>query len=138
VLLSDATQELTRDTLPGGATLKSLGEHRLRDLARPERVFQLLHPDLPADFPPLRSLDSPDLPNNLPQQGHEFHRAGTGDGRDQDAARQGPLLTLTGSGGTGKTRLSLQVAADVLDAFPDGVWLIELAPLADPALVPKR
>lgn len=68
ILLSDVAQELTRDHLPPAVSLKPLGEHRLRDLARPETVFQLLHPDLPAEFPPLRSLDNADLPNNLPQQ----------------------------------------------------------------------
>lgn len=137
VLLSEATQELTRDTLPTGASLKSLGEHRLRDLARPEQVFQLLHPDLPANFPPLRSLDNPQMPNNLPQQVTSFI------GREKEMAevkallKETRLLTLTGSGGCGKSRLSLQVAADVLEEYAGGVWLVELAPLADPALVPQ-
>jgi predicted ATPase/class 3 adenylate cyclase/Tfp pilus assembly protein PilF len=135
ILLSDVAQELTRDHLPPAVSLKPLGEHRLRDLARPETVFQLLHPDLPAEFPPLRSLDNADLPNNLPQQLTSFI------GREKESAevqallRKTRLLTLTGSGGSGKTRLSLQVAADVLEDYPDGVWLIELAALTDPTLV---
>jgi predicted ATPase len=135
VLLSGATQELVQEALPAGAALRDLGLHRLRDLQRPERIFQLLHPELPADFPPLTSLDT--LPNNLPQQVTSVV------GREQElaAVRQlletTRLLTLTGSGGTGKTRLSLQLAAEVLEAYEDGVWLAELAPLTDPALVPQ-
>jgi predicted ATPase/class 3 adenylate cyclase len=135
VLLSDVAQELTRDHLPPSVSLKPLGEHRLRDLARPEPVYQILHPDLPAEFPPLRSLDNADLPNNLPQQLTSFI------GREKESEdvkallSKTRLLTLTGSGGCGKTRLSLQVAADVLEDYPDGVWLIELAALTEPALV---
>jgi predicted ATPase/class 3 adenylate cyclase/TolA-binding protein len=137
VLLSSPTQDLTRDALPPSARLKGLGEHRLRDLNRPEMVYQLLHPALPAEFAPLKSLDSAALPNNLPRQLTSFI------GREKEVAdvtgllTKISLLTLTGSGGCGKTRLSLQVAADMLEQFPDGVWLVELAPLADPALVPQ-
>jgi predicted ATPase/class 3 adenylate cyclase/Tfp pilus assembly protein PilF len=135
VLLSLSTEELTRDALPPAAGLKALGEHRLRDLNRPETIFQLLHPALPSEFPSLKTLDY--LPNNLPLQLASFI------GREKEIAEiknlldRSRLLTLTGSGGCGKTRLSLQVAADVLEQFPDGVWLVELAPLADPALVPQ-
>ena len=139
VLLSAATLELVRDHLPDGAGLRALGAHRLKDQGRPEQVFQLLHPALPADFPPLRSLDSLALPNNLPQQPTSFI------GREMQIAEikallsRTRLLTLTGAGGAGKTRLSLQVAADLLtgDGEGDGVWLVELAPLSDPALVPQ-
>jgi len=136
-LLSLAAQELTRDALPASSTLRDLGEHRLKDLGRPETVFQLLCPGLPAEFPPLRSLDNPDLPNNLPQQPTSFI------GREAQVAEvkalldKTRLLTLTGAGGAGKTRLSLQVAADLLTGEGDGVWLVELAALTDPALVPQ-
>jgi predicted ATPase/class 3 adenylate cyclase len=137
VLLSLPTKELTRDALPPAASLQTMGEHRLRDLNRPETVYQLLHPDLPAEFPPLKSLDNSELPNNLPRQLTSFI------GREREIAAikvqvtKTRLLTLTGSGGSGKTRLALQMAADVLDQYPDGVWFVELAPLADPALVPQ-
>jgi predicted ATPase/class 3 adenylate cyclase len=134
VLLSLAAEERVREALPERASLKALGAHRLRDLERPEHVFQLLHPELPAGFPPLRSLST--LPNNLPQQVTTFI------GRQREIAEVNRLLggtrllTLTGAGGIGKTRLALQVAADPAEEFPDGTWLVELAPLADPALVP--
>ena len=100
-------------------------------------MFQILHPALPADFPPLLSLDNSALPNNLPQQVTSFI------GREMQMAQvkallgRTRLLTLTGAGGAGKTRLSLQVAADLLDGEGDGVWLVELAGLSDPALVPQ-
>ena len=124
-----------RDALPGGVAVRDLGEQRLSDLARPERVFQLLAPAVPADFPPLRTLDV--LPHNLPLQLTSF----VGRERELVAVRAAlstaRLVTLTGPGGTGKTRLALQAAADALDAYPEGVWLVELAALADPALVPQ-
>lgn len=135
VLVSRTTFEIVQDALPEKVTLRDVGEQRLRDLTRPEHVFQLLHPDLPAEFPPLKSLDA--YPNNLPQQLTSFigrEREITEAKRLLSAAR---LLTLIGAGGCGKTRLSLQVAADVLDQYPDGAWLVELAPISDPALVPQ-
>ena len=137
VLLTQATCELVRDDLPCGASLLDLGEHRFRDLIHPEHIFQLEAPGLEADFPPLKTLDA--FPHNLPIQLTSFI------GREAEIARIKQLLTadahrlvtLTGSGGTGKTRLALQVATDLLEAFKDGIWLVELAPLADPALVPQ-
>ncbi|HEU0116006.1 MAG TPA: AAA family ATPase, partial [Thermomicrobiales bacterium] len=136
ILLSGVTADLARDRLPPGADLRDLGEHPLRDLFRPERIFQLLHPDLPDVFPPLRTLAH--HPTNLPAQPTPFV------GRERELERVAGLLrdeavrllTLTGPGGVGKTRLALQAAADALDEFPDGVFLIELAPLTDAAHVP--
>ena len=133
ILLSDVTHELIRDSLPPDVSLLPLGKYRLKDLARPETIHQLAHPSLTAEFPPLRTLDV--TPNNLPQQVTSFV------GREKPLAEVAALLvktrllTLTGSGGSGKTRLSLQAAADVLETYPDGAWLVELAPLADPLLV---
>jgi predicted ATPase/class 3 adenylate cyclase len=134
-LLSLATQELMRDQLPPGIELKDLGERRLRDLIRPERIFQLVAPDLPSEFAPLRSLEA--FAHNLPMQLTSFV------GREKEIAEikamlaSHRLVTLTGTGGTGKTRLSVQVAADLLEDFLDGVWFVELASLADPNLVPQ-
>ena len=133
VLLSEAATVLARDGLPEGVTLRELGRHRLKDLDTPETVTMLLHRSLPADLPALKSLDA--LPNNLPRQissfvGREQERRVVADLLDRSA-----LVTLTGSGGTGKTRLAAQVAADRLEEFPDGVWFVELAALSDPALV---
>ena len=135
VLLSHAAQELTRDDLPEGASLRDLGERRLKDLFRPERVFQLISPDLPTSFPPLKTLDA--RMNNLPAQptplvGRERE---LGEVRDLLRGEGVRLLTLTGPGGIGKTRLGLQVAAELLDEFEDGVFFVALATITDPALV---
>src|SRR5579884_1453224 len=135
VLLSQAACDLLGDALPSQAGLRDLGSHRLKDLQQPEHIYQLLHPDLPADFPPLRSL-SPET-TNLPVQLTSFI------GREKEMEEikrllsRTRLLTLTGSGGCGKTRLAAQVGADLLADFADGVWLVELAAIADPALVPQ-
>jgi predicted ATPase/class 3 adenylate cyclase/Tfp pilus assembly protein PilF len=135
VLLSQAAVELLRDLLPVPVTLRDLGTVRLKDLATPERVYQAVHPALRQDFPALRSLEA--TPNNLPQQPTSF----IGRTREQWDVEQllakTRLLTLTGSGGCGKTRLALQIAADALDRYVDGVWFVELAPLSDPELVPQ-
>ncbi|MEO8137340.1 MAG: adenylate/guanylate cyclase domain-containing protein, partial [Betaproteobacteria bacterium] len=133
VLVSRAIAEAIRGRIMDGASLLDLGVVRLRDLAEPERVYQLVHPRLRREFPALRSLES--TPNNLPHQLSSFI------GREREVAeiaamlRKVRLLTLHGTGGLGKTRLSLQVAADLIDDYPDGVWLIELAPVSDPTLV---
>jgi predicted ATPase/class 3 adenylate cyclase len=137
ILLTQTVQQLSRGGLPAGAELCDLGEHRLRDLLEPERIFQLLHPDVPAKFPPLKTLAS--RPNNLPRQPTPFL------GRQREVAEVAEilrrddvqLLTLTGPGGSGKSRLGLQAAADLLDDFPDGVFFVPLAALIDSGLVPS-
>ncbi len=135
ILVSEAVAVLVRDRLPADVVLRDLGSVRLRDLASPEQIFQVVHPALRESFPALRSLEA--TPNNLPQQVTSFI------GRERELAEVATLLakhrllTLQGSGGIGKTRLSLQVAADHLDEFPDGVWLVELAALNDARLVPQ-
>jgi predicted ATPase/class 3 adenylate cyclase len=134
VLLSGATADLVQGDLPSQASLRDLGEHRLRDLARPEYVYQLLAPDLAADFPPLRSLDI--LPNNLPLQLTSFVGREKEVGEITNLIGQHRLVTLVGSGGVGKTRTSLQVGANLLDGSGDGVWFIELAPLTNGEYVP--
>jgi len=135
ILLSATTARLVQEGITGETGLRDLGQHHLKDLQQPEQVFQLTHPTLAADFPALRSLES--LPNNLPIQLTSFI------GREKEMAEvkrhlaEARLLTLTGSGGAGKTRLALQVAADVLDSYPDGTWLVELASVTDGALMPQ-
>jgi predicted ATPase/class 3 adenylate cyclase len=136
VLLSEISADLVGDGLPEGVSLQALGEHQLRDLSRPEPIFQLLHPGLPSSFPPLRTLQR--RPNNLPAMTTPF----IGRGAEIDTIRHQllrrpdvRLITLLGPGGTGKTRLALQVALDSLDDFPDGVFFVALARINDPALV---
>ncbi len=135
VLLSNPTAELVRGELPADVTLRDMGEHRLKGLLNPEHLWQLVAPDLWQDFPSLQSLNA--IPNNLPVQLTSFV------GREHEIAEvkqelaEHRLVTLTGSGGTGKTRLSLQVAAELLDHFNHGVWFVELAPLVDPDLIPQ-
>ena len=120
-----------RSQLPDGATLLDLGEHRLRDLAGRMHIFQLVHPDLPGAFPALRTLDA--FPGNLPLQVSSF--IGRARELEQTAATLGQarMVTLTGVGGVGKTRLALQVAEQALPHFGDGAWLCELAPIRDAA-----
>lgn len=124
-LISDATRELVVDALPDGAELRDLGLHRLKDLGRAERIWQLVHPELPHEFPPLRSLGA--MPTNLPAQVSSFVGREAEIASIRQAIREHRLVTLTGSGGCGKTRLGLHAAADELDAHPDGVWYAELA-----------
>ena len=136
VLVSGAAYELLAGHLPGGIGLADLGEHRLKDLGRAERVFQVTGPGLPERFGSLRSLDDPALRHNLPSQATSFV------GRAPELAEVRSLVsggsrlaTITGPGGIGKSRLALQVAAEALDGTGDGVWLVELAPVAEPKLV---
>jgi predicted ATPase/class 3 adenylate cyclase/DNA-binding CsgD family transcriptional regulator len=132
-LLSQSTYELVADRLPDDVTLSDLGTHRLKDLARPEHVYQLCHPELSAEFLPLRSLNV--LPNNLPSQPTSFIGRSIEIAEIRKLLADNRLVTLTGSGGCGKTRLALQVAADELGDFPDGVWWVDLAPITDGAAV---
>ncbi|MFN0056003.1 MAG: protein kinase domain-containing protein [Planctomycetales bacterium] len=135
ILVSATTQELVCDELPAGVTLRDLGPHRLPDLDRPQRLYQVVAESLPDTFPPPRSLST--IPNNLPQQVTSFV------GREQVLARlkrslsSSRLVTLLGTGGAGKSRLSVQAGADLLGGYPDGVWFVELAPLTDESLVPQ-
>ncbi len=135
ILISQAVVDGVAGRLPGSVSMRDLGAVRLRDLATSERVYQLLHPKLRQDFPALRSLEA--TPNNLPQQVTSF----IGRERELKEAKalleNTRLLTLLGMGGLGKTRLSLQIGADVLEKYPDGVWFIDLAPIKDASLVPN-
>ena len=135
VLVSGATEYLLREGLPKDVSLRDLGKHNFKNVHQPVRIFQVVAPDLPNDFPALRTFDI--LPNNLPAQLTSFI------GREHELAdikkllHDAHMLTLTGPGGTGKTRLSIQAANEVLDQYPNGVWLVELAPILDPLLVPR-
>ena len=135
VLLSETVVDCVRDVLPAAVSLRDLGKVRLKDLSTSEHVYQVVHADLRREFPALRSLEA--TPNNLPQQATSFI------GRVKELVElkrllaDTRLLTLTGSGGCGKTRLSLQVVADSLERFPDGAWLVELAALTDAGLLPQ-
>ncbi len=136
ILVSRAARELAGDRLPPGTSLEDLGEQRLKDLTRPERIFQVLAPELPTDFPALKTLDA--RRTNLPAQptalvGREREISEVCGRMREPGIR---LLTLTGPGGTGKTRLGLQAAADLLDEHRDGVFFVALADINDTALVP--
>src|SRR5215218_7586944 len=137
ILLTQVVQQLARSALPPRAELRDLGDHRLRDLLEPERVYQLLHPEVPVEFPPLIALKN--RPHNLPLQPTPFLGREREVGAVVDMLRRSEvrLVTLTGPGGVGKTRLALQVAADLLDTFPDGVWFVDLSVLNDATLVPS-
>ena len=131
ILVSSSTKALVEDSLPASATLVDLGPHRLKDLGRPEVIFQLAADGLKAHFPALRSLDSESMPSNLPVQLTSFVGRDT-EVRDIAAVlREHRLVTITGAGGVGKTRLALHVAAELLTESPDGVWFAELASVED-------
>jgi len=133
VLLSFTTYQLVQDELPENVELRDMGQRQLKDWSRPEHIFQLVISGLQADFPPLSTPES--FPHNLPIQLTSFI------GREHEKTeikallKSARLITLTGSGGTGKTRLALEVGAEELSSFTNGVWLIELAPLADPSQI---
>jgi predicted ATPase len=135
VVLSAAAAGLLGDSLPPGVSLRELGAHRLKDLGRPETLFQVVATGLQSQFAPVRSLDHSEVPNNLPVALSPFV------GRVEELKgvvallQDSRLVTLTGAGGCGKTRLALQAAAEVLDEKREGVWLVELAALSDPGHV---
>lgn len=133
ILVSEATRTLTVRSLPEGVSLHDLGEHRLRDLSGREHLYQVNAPGLREEFPAPRTLDA--TPNNLPVQLTSFLGRESEIAKVVERLRRGRLVTLTGPGGTGKTRLSLQAAARLLDEFSDGVFFVPLAPIGDPALV---
>ncbi|HZP29805.1 MAG TPA: adenylate/guanylate cyclase domain-containing protein [Acidimicrobiia bacterium] len=135
ILCSLATLGLVRDAAIEGVGFADLGEHGLRDLAHPERLFQVTHPELQQEFPVLRSIGS--YPTNLPQQLTTFVGREREVAEVAEALRQSRVVTLTGVGGVGKTRLALQVAAAVLPRFRDGAWLCELGPVRDADAVPE-
>ncbi|HEY4795419.1 MAG TPA: LuxR C-terminal-related transcriptional regulator [Mycobacterium sp.] len=134
-LLSGATEAMVIDALPSDAWLSDLGSHALRDLPRPERVIQLCHPDVVNEFPPLR-ISKTIASKRLPVQLTSFV------GRDEQLTQvrelltQNRLVTLTGAGGAGKTRLAIEIAGQLSGEFSDGVWYVDLAPITDPELVP--
>lgn len=134
ILLSEPTAALVREHLPPDISLRDMGAHRLKDLVQPQQIFQVLAPELPHDFAALKTMDA--LPNNLPVQLTSFV------GREheiiqvRDLIHRARLLTLTGAGGSGKTRLSVQVAAEIIDEFEKGAWFVGLAPISEPSLVP--
>ncbi len=133
ILVSESARILLGGNHPTGVTLQGLGEHRLRGLESPERLYQLIGPGLRAEFPPVRSLET--LPNNLPRQLSSFV------GRDheileaEERLREATTLTLTGPGGVGKTRLALEIGAHLVTGFDGGVWMVELASVDDGSLV---
>jgi predicted ATPase/class 3 adenylate cyclase len=135
ILLSLATEQLVREQLPPDAALRDLGVHRLKDLSLPEQIFQLLAPDLPSSFAPLQTLDA--HRTNLPAQPTPLIGRGREIGAMAALLRRADvrLVTLSGPGGIGKTRLALQVAAELLDDFADGSYFVNLAPISDPHLV---
>ncbi len=134
VVASGTLADAAGNSLPPGISLRALGTFHLKDLERPERIYQLVAPDLPTHFKPLRTLDA--IPNNLPTQSTAFI------GREEDVVNvrrllaDSTLVTIAGTGGVGKTRIALQCAADAIDRMPDGAWFVNLAPLADAQLVP--
>lgn len=133
ILVSLAASELAKDRLPPGATLRDLGLKRLKDLSSPERLFQLDDDGFPGDFPPLKTLD--ERPNNLPRMLTSFFGRTEELAKLTDLVEASALVTITGPGGTGKTRLALECGASLVDRFRDGVWFVDLSRISEPALL---
>ena len=133
ILVSGATQALLRLALPAHLALHDCGLHRLKDLQEPERIYQVIAPELPSAFPPLKSLT--ELPNNLPHQLSAFLGRETEIRKVRELLKKNRLVTLLGISGCGKTRLSLQIGAELLEDYPQGVWFVSLGELDTPALV---
>jgi predicted ATPase/DNA-binding winged helix-turn-helix (wHTH) protein len=134
ILLTAATVALLDRTTPGGE-LRDLGDHTLRGFARPERIYQLTVAEMRSDFPPIRTQEA--MRTNLPPSLRVFIGRRQALAEVREKVQRSRMVTLVGAGGTGKTRLSLETARQLASAFPDGVWLVELAPLADAALMPR-
>jgi predicted ATPase/class 3 adenylate cyclase/Tfp pilus assembly protein PilF len=134
ILISEETAKLIREMFVPDFSIRDLGERRLKDLIQPIKLFQVFTPELRNEFPPLKTLDA--RPNNLPVQLTSFIGKQEEMKAVRDLLRQTHLLTLTGIGGAGKTRLAMQLGADVIDEFADGVWIVELASLLEPELLP--
>ena len=134
IVVSRPTAELLKDRLAAEIALRDIGSHRLKDLTRPEQIFQVQAPGLPVEFPPLKTLDS--VPNNLPTQTTPLVGRGAEIAEARRLLESTRLLTMTGPGGTGKTRLALQVAAESLESFPDGVFFVALAQVNDAENLP--
>src|SRR5207249_12334191 len=135
VLLTDATATLARPELGDGVSFRDLGEFRLKDLANPEHLYQLVISGCAADFPPLRTLDQ--TATFLPAQPSSFIGRAREIAEGQRLLEKSRLMTLTGPGGTGKTRLSLRIAEESASGFGDGTYFVPLAPITDPELVPS-
>jgi len=133
VLLSEATRSLVRHDLPDGVALRDLGEHRLKDLEHPIQIHDLVIEGLPSEFPPLKTLE---VPSTLPSPLTSFVGRQREAYRVAELVRTNRLVTLIGPGGTGKTRLAVEVARRSLNAFPDGSYFVDLSPITDPLLVP--
>ena len=134
-LISGTTENLLEDKISASITLRDMGLHKFANVPNASRLFQVIIPGLPQEFPPLRTLDH--LPNNLPSQLTSFVGREKELGDVKRLLSHAHMLTLIGPGGTGKTRLSIQAASEMLDQYPDGIWFVELAPILDPLLVPR-
>lgn len=135
ILVSSSTKNLLHEQLAEHISMRDMGKHRFSGFPHPTRIFQVIATNLPIEFPPLRTLDN--LPNNLPTQLTSFVGRAKELTDVKGLLNNARMLTLLGPGGTGKTRLSIQAASEMLDQYPDGVWFVELAPILDPMLVPR-